>query len=44
MAQYHDFHVPEEIPEPSAEPDEELFFDFGDDEIRALPQEVLESE
>jgi hypothetical protein len=34
----------EDIPEPEPEGDEEMFFDFGDDEIRSLPQEVLEGE
>ena len=39
MDYYHDFHLAEaELP--SAEDDEELFFDFGDEEIRSLPQEV----
>jgi DNA-directed RNA polymerase subunit beta' len=44
MATYHDFHMAEELPEPEPETEEELFFDFGDDEIRTLPQEVLEGE
>ncbi len=39
MDYYHDFHLAEaELP--AAEDDEELFFDFGDEEIRSLPQEV----
>jgi DNA-directed RNA polymerase subunit beta' len=39
MDYYHDFHLAEaELP--SVEDDEELFFDFGDEEIRSLPQEV----
>jgi DNA-directed RNA polymerase subunit beta' len=44
MAPYHDFHMVEDLPEPEPEGDEEMFFDFGDDEIRTLPQEVLEGE
>ncbi len=44
MARYHDFHMVEDIPEPEPAGEEELFFDFGDDEIRTLPQEVLEGE
>ncbi len=40
MDYYHDFHLAEaELPVESEE-DEELFFDFGDEEIRSLPQEV----
>jgi len=39
MDYYHDFHLAEaELP--AAEDDEELFFDFGDEEIRSLPQGV----
>jgi DNA-directed RNA polymerase subunit beta' len=44
MAQYHDFHVAEDLPEPVAEAEEEMYFDFGDDEIRTLPQEAIEAE
>jgi DNA-directed RNA polymerase subunit beta' len=44
MAPYHDFHMVEDLPEPEPESEEEMFFDFGDDEIRTLPQEVLEGE
>src|SRR6201747_1217396 len=41
---YHDFHMAEEFVESEPETEEELFFEFGDEEIRSLPQEVLESE
>jgi DNA-directed RNA polymerase subunit beta' len=44
MAGYHDFHMAEDLPEPGLESDDEMFFDFGEDEIRTLPQEVVESE
>jgi len=44
MLDYHDFHMVEDIPEPGPEPEEELFFEFGTDEIRTLPQEVVETE
>jgi DNA-directed RNA polymerase subunit beta' len=45
MAGYHDFHMAEDLPEPVSESEDEMsFFDFGEDEIRALPQEVLEGE
>jgi DNA-directed RNA polymerase subunit beta' len=44
MAFYHDFHMEaEEIPV-EAEEEQELFFDFGEEEIRTLPQEVMEGE
>ena len=44
MLGYHDFHMAEEIPEPGPEPEEEMFFEFGEDDIRTLPQEVLDTE
>jgi DNA-directed RNA polymerase subunit beta' len=44
MNYYHDFHMAEEFIEADNEPEEELFFEFGEEEIRSLPQEVLESE
>jgi len=34
----------EEFIEADNEPEEELFFEFGEEEIRSLPQEVLEGE
>ncbi len=37
---YHDFHMNEEYVEQEPEAEEELFFEFGDEEIRTLPQEV----
>jgi DNA-directed RNA polymerase subunit beta' len=44
MERYHDFHIAEEIyPEEAAEEDA-MLFDFSEDEIRALPQEVVERE
>jgi hypothetical protein len=42
MGYYRDFHMAEDFIEP--EPEEELFFEFGDEEIRSLPQEVLEGD
>jgi hypothetical protein len=44
MLEYHDFHMAEDLPEPGPEPEEELFFEFGSDDIRTLPQEVVETE
>jgi DNA-directed RNA polymerase subunit beta' len=44
MGYYRDFHMAEEFIESDNEPEEELFFEFGEEEIRSLPQEVLESE
>jgi DNA-directed RNA polymerase subunit beta' len=44
MDYYHDFHMAEEFVEADNEPEEELFFEFGEEEIRSLPQEVLDSE
>src|SRR4029079_13755244 len=41
---YHDFHMAEEFIEADNEPEEELFLEFGEEEIRSLPQEVLEGE
>ncbi|HYX25422.1 MAG TPA: DNA-directed RNA polymerase subunit beta' [Thermoanaerobaculia bacterium] len=41
---YHDFHMAEEFVESEPEAEEELFFEFGDEEIRSLPQEVLEGD
>ncbi len=44
MGFYRDFHMAEEFVETEPETEEELFFEFGDEEIRSLPQEVLEGE
>ncbi len=44
MGYYHNFHMAEEFIEADNEPEEELFFEFGEEEIRSLPQEVLEGE
>jgi DNA-directed RNA polymerase subunit beta' len=44
MGYYHDFHMAEEYIDSEAEPEEELFFEFGEEEIRSLPQEVLEGD
>jgi hypothetical protein len=40
MDYYHDFHLAEAELPTAPEEEEELFFDFADEEIRALPQEV----
>jgi DNA-directed RNA polymerase subunit beta' len=44
MAGYHDFHMEEDVPEAPVEPEEDMYFEFGDEEIRTLPQEVAEAE
>jgi DNA-directed RNA polymerase subunit beta' len=44
MGYYHDFHMAEDFVEPEPETEEELFFEFGEEEIRTLPQEVIEGE
>ncbi len=44
MDYYHQFHMEEEEYETEPEVEEELFFDFGDEDIRALPAEAVESE
>ncbi len=44
MAHYANFHMEEEQFEHDQEAEEELFFEFGDEEIRTLPQEVIEAE
>jgi DNA-directed RNA polymerase subunit beta' len=44
MGYYHDFHMAEEYVETEPEAEEELFFEFGEEEIRSLPQEVLDGE
>ncbi len=44
MHYYHDFHMAEDFVEPEPETEEELFFEFGEEEIRSLPQEVLEGD
>jgi len=44
MHYYHDFHMAEEFVEAEPEAEEELFFEFGEEEIRSLPQEVLEGD
>ncbi len=44
MHHYADFHMEEEYVPAETDGEEEIFFDFGDEEIRTLPQEVLEGE
>jgi DNA-directed RNA polymerase subunit beta' len=44
MMNYHDFHMEEEVYEDLLESEDELMFDFGDSDIRALPQGVVETE
>ena len=41
---YHDFHMVVEMPEPGDEDSPELLFDFGEEAVRALPPEILESD
>jgi len=44
MDYYHDFHM-EEVDLPTEmEEEQELFFEFGEEDIRSLPQEVMEGE
>jgi DNA-directed RNA polymerase subunit beta' len=42
MAKYHDFHLEEEVYEDQLE-EEEMIFDFGDRNIRALPTGVIKA-
>ena len=44
MAKYHDFHLEEEVYEDQLDEDEEMIFDFGDGNIRALPTGVVETD
>ncbi|MFN7962913.1 MAG: DNA-directed RNA polymerase subunit beta' [Thermoanaerobaculia bacterium] len=44
MSFYHDYHMEEEEYAVEPEAEEELFFDFDDEDIRTLPQEVLDGE
>jgi DNA-directed RNA polymerase subunit beta' len=44
MAYYHDFHMEEEIYEAEEEAPEDLFFEFGEDDIRTLPTSVVDGE
>ena len=41
MDYYHDFHMEEPTPLEPAEGEEEMFFEFGEQDIRSLPQEVV---
>ncbi len=41
MAFYHDFHMEAEEYPVEPETEEELFFDFGDEDIRTLPHDIL---
>jgi DNA-directed RNA polymerase subunit beta' len=40
MERYHEFHLQERVELPQPEPEEEMYFELGDDDIRTLPQEV----
>jgi len=44
MADYHDFHIAEEPIEEYGEGEDDLLFDFGEDEIRTLPTGVLDAD
>ncbi len=44
MAGYHDFHMEEDVPQAEPEAEEDMYFEFGDEDIRTLPQEVVDSE
>ncbi len=40
MERYHEFHLQERVDLPAPEPEEEMYFELGDEDIRTLPQEV----
>ncbi len=44
MMRYHDFHIEEPELEPELDEEEGVFFEFGEEDIRALSQRALESE
>ena len=44
MAYYHDFHISEEIAPPELEDEDGLFLGFSEEEIRALPTEMVDGE
>jgi DNA-directed RNA polymerase subunit beta' len=44
MAHYHDFHMEEETYEIEGEAPDEMFFEFADEDIRTLPQQLIDSE
>ena len=44
MGRYHDFHLPQEVQLMDVEEDEGMLFEFGEGEIRSLPQTQVESE
>jgi DNA-directed RNA polymerase subunit beta' len=44
MAHYHDFHMEEEVFEAEEEAPEDLFFEFGEDDIRTLPTSVVDGD
>ena len=44
MPFYHDFHISEEIAPPELEDEDGLFLGFSEEEIRALPTEMVDGE
>jgi DNA-directed RNA polymerase subunit beta' len=42
MSGYHDHHLEEEVYEDLLEGEDEMMFDFGEGDIRALPKEIVE--
>jgi DNA-directed RNA polymerase subunit beta' len=44
MEKYHDFHIAEEVQLMEVEEDDGLLFEFGEGEIRTLPQEIVKLE
>ena len=44
MDKYHDFHIAEEVQLMEVGEDDGLLFEFGEGEIRTLPQEIVKSE
>ena len=44
MSYYHDFHMEEDVYEVDDQGSDELLFEFGEEDIRTLPQQIADSE
>ena len=44
MSYYHDFHMEDDVYEVEDQGSEELLFEFGEEDIRTLPQQIADSE
>ncbi len=44
MGHYHDFHMEEDWVQPESRPTDEIFFEFGEDDIRTLPAQLADAE